>query len=107
MSARSLPEWVGKSADEEPPPHVRVRVFDAHGGICAACKLKIKTGEDWQLDHAAALINGGLNQESNLQPLHIECHVEKTGEDVAEKSKTYRMRAKHLGLSLRRKRQWR
>lgn len=45
-----------------------------------------------------ALINGGQHRESNLAPALREVHREKTADDVAIKSKTARMRAKHLGV---------
>ena len=104
---RELPEWIGETSDTRVPPHVKMRVWDACGGRCAGttCNNR-KIHGAWELDHRIALINGGENRESNLQVLCIECHAEKTGIDVAEKSKTYRMRAKHLGIPLRRKRRW-
>jgi 5-methylcytosine-specific restriction endonuclease McrA len=50
------------------------------------------------LDHKVALINGGEHRESNLFPALKDKHRAKTADDVAEKSKTYRMGAKHRGL---------
>lgn len=56
-------------------------------------------GDKWDTDHVIALINGGKNIESNLAPiLRGKPHKEKTAQDVATKSKTSRMRAKHLGI---------
>lgn len=52
----------------------------------------------WQADHAVALINGGRNSEDNLVPLLTDHHKKKTAHDVAIKSKTYQMKAKHLGI---------
>jgi 5-methylcytosine-specific restriction endonuclease McrA len=51
-----------------------------------------------EYDHVTALINGGKNCESNLQLLCNECHRQKTGTDVAEKSRVYRRQLTHLGL---------
>ena len=59
-------------------------------------------GEKWQCDDRKALINGGERRESNLRPLLTEHHRIKTREDIAIKSKTYRVRAKHLGLKTKR-----
>jgi 5-methylcytosine-specific restriction protein A len=50
-------------------------------------------------DHITALCNGGRNAESNLQVLCSLCHGQKTGADVAEKSRVARKRAKFLGVA--------
>lgn len=96
---RKLPEWTGKTPDTRVPEHVKVRVFSKYEGFCHWTGWKIMPGDDWDTDHIIALINGGENRESNLAPiLRGKAHKEKTAQDVAIKSKTYRMRAKHLGL---------
>jgi 5-methylcytosine-specific restriction endonuclease McrA len=94
---RSIEEWVGKTDDEMPPPRVRLRIFQAHGGRCHRSGRLIRAGDKWALDHIIALINGGKNIESNLAPILEDSHKEKTAEDLAIKSKTYRMAAKHNG----------
>ena len=98
MNARALPEWQGSSPDAKVPARVRLRVFEAYGGKCWLSNRKIMAGDAWDLDHKIALINGGLHCESNLAPALRDKHREKTAEDVDEKSRTYRQRAKHLGL---------
>lgn len=99
MNGRGLPEWVGATSDSRPPPRVRARIFDAHHGRCHRSGRKIVTGEVWECDHVIALINGGENRESNLAPILAgKPHREKTAEDVAEKAKVARIRAKHLGI---------
>ncbi len=95
---RSVDEWIGKTDDERPPERVMLRVFDRDNGICHRSKRRIRTGELWELDHIKAICNGGQNRESNLAPILKSKHKEKTAEDVAEKSDTNRIRAKHLGL---------
>ena len=52
----------------------------------------------WQTDHRVALINGGANRERNLVTLLTDHHKVKTAQDVRVKSKTAKMRAKHLGI---------
>lgn len=104
--ARSTEEWIGKSDDTPIPPRVKARVFERHGGICHLSKRKIAAGEPWDCDHVIALINGGENRESNLAPALRTKHREKTAEDVAEKSKVARMRAKHLGIWPKSKTRW-
>lgn len=79
------------------PPRVRLRLFEAAGGKCAACTRKIRPGDSWQADHVAALANGGENRERNLQILCGWCHADKTRADVAEKSRTYRKKLKAAG----------
>ena len=99
---RSVPEWIGKTANETIPPRVRTRVFERFGGVCqCGCGIKIRVGMKWDADHALAIINGGENRESNLVPLLTDHHKIKTAQDVAVKSKTYRMKAKNLGLRKR------
>src|SRR5690349_4169114 len=95
---RTVPEWIGKNDDSRPPPHVRARIFEDHGGICYIANRKIMPGEPWELDHVIALCNGGENRESNLAPALRDKHREKTRVDVAEKSRVYRKKAKHAGI---------
>ena len=102
MMPRSIPEWVGKRDDTAIPPRVRDRVLARFGFTCqCGCGRPILPFDRWQADHAVALINGGEHRESNLVPLLEACHKTKTVRDVKEKSKTYRMRAKHRGIKLR------
>lgn len=95
---RSTKPWVGKTDNSMPPPRVRQRVFDRAAGVCHWCKLAIKVpAETWQADHVHAIINGGKNEEANLAPIHGHCHVEKTGQDLAQKKKTAAIRQKFTG----------
>lgn len=97
--ARETAEWIGANDDSRAPPRVRLRVFEAYKGRCHWTGRKIEVGDEWDLDHVTALINGGSNRESNLAPiLRGKPHKEKTAADVAEKSKVARIKAKHLGV---------
>lgn len=98
MTGRSVPEWIGATPDTPIPPRVKLRVFEAHGGVCYLAKRKIRAGEPWDCDHVQALTNGGENRESNLAPALRDKHREKTARDVAEKKITRRKRTKHLGI---------
>lgn len=99
---RPVPEWIGKHHLEAIPPRVLVRVFEKYGGVCqCGCGRKIVSGEAWELDHIVALINGGEHRESNLQPLLYEHHKIKTRADVAQKSKSYEIRKRHIGIRRR------
>jgi len=99
---RSVPEWIGKTADTPVPPRVRLRVFEAYNGTCYLSGRKIMPGDKWDLEDKIALINGGENRESNKAPALKDKHKEKTAEDVAEKSKVARKRQKHLGIKAKR-----
>ncbi len=95
---RTVDEWRGKSDDEAVPERVRTRVWLRAGGHCQHCTRKIAAGERWVCDHVKALINGGPNRESNLRVLCDWCDRKvKTPADVAIKSKTARVRGKHIG----------
>lgn len=96
--SRAVELWAGKTDDAKVPPRVRLRVFEAHGGRCWISGRKIGPGDKWELDHKVALINGGRHAEDNLAPALADKHREKTDEDVAIKSKTARIRAKHMGV---------
>lgn len=96
--SRSTENWTAKRDDDAIPPRVKVRVFNRYRGICPKCTRKMEPGK-WQCDHVIALTNGGKHEEGNLQPLCTSpCHSQKTAQDVAEKSRVYRKRAKHLGI---------
>ncbi len=98
VMARKVPEWIGKTDDAKIPIRVRLRVFDAHGGICHISGRRILAGDSWDCDHICSLINGGEHRERNLAPALRDAHKTKTAEDVAEKSRVARKRKKHLGI---------
>lgn len=95
---RAVEEWIGKTDDSPIPPRVKLRVFQAHGGICHIAKRKIMPGEPWDAEHVKAIINGGENRESNLAPALRDKHPIKTAADMAEKARTYRKRKSNLGI---------
>lgn len=95
---RSPDTWSSDNHDAAIPPRVRVRVFERAGGCCEICGRKLGPADKWQADHIIALINGGAHSEANLRVACDWCHKGKTREDVAEKAKTARVRAKHLGI---------
>lgn len=95
---RAVPEWIGATDDTAIPPRVKARVLDRAGGCCEDCGRAFTPQTPPEIDHATALINGGENREANLRALCGFCHGAKTAEDVAQKAKVARVRAKHLGL---------
>lgn len=105
MTGRSVPEWIGATADSPIPPRVKMRVFAREDGICHIAGRKIMAGEPWDAEHVIALCNWlptpdapHGNRESNLKPALKAKHPEKTARDVAEKALVARKRSKHLGL---------
>ena len=95
---RTLQEWVGKNDDEKPPPRVLLRLIVHYDARCACCTRPIGGPILWQTDHIIAIINGGKNSESNLQPLCLTCHQDKTGSDIREKSMIYAKKLKHYNI---------
>ncbi len=95
---RAVPEWIARHDDEAIPKRVKLRVFERAAGICHISGRKITAADQWDCDHIVALCNGGEHRESNLAPALRDKHRAKTAEDVGVKSKTARVRAKHLGI---------
>lgn len=96
---REVEEWVGKTDDTQPPPRVRLRVWDRCEGRCHLCGRPIPASDAWILEHLKALINGGENRERNLCLSCSWCKPIKDAADVAEKSATAKVRKKHLGIT--------
>lgn len=108
--ARSVKEWVGKNDDTPVPDRVRDRVYEKADHRCHACTRKIRTGENWILEHIIALINWLKteeqphgNRESNLGVTCCNCLKPKNAADVAEKSAVYKSRLKNNTPSSQRK----
>lgn len=95
---RSVDEWIGKTDDTPIPPRVRLRVFERAKGRCEICDRKLGPADTWEADHTVALCNGGDNREGNLRVACSWCHASKTKADVSIKSKSARVRARHLGV---------
>lgn len=98
MTRRSVEEWIASNPDAKIPGRVRLRVFEAHGGVCHLTGRKIRPGDQWDMDHVQALCNGGEHRESNLAPALRQAHREKTADDVKLRAKDDRVRKKHLGI---------
>lgn len=102
--SRATEEWIGKTADTAIPARVKNRISKRFHDQCAECHRNFDGREKPQFDHVKALVNGGANAESNLQPLCELCHGAKTKVDVAEKSHVAGRRATFLGF--REKAKW-
>lgn len=53
--------------------------------LCARCGIVTIFPSGFELDHIVALTNGGTNDDDNMQVLHLDCHEEKTNEDLGYK----------------------
>lgn len=99
MTGRTVNDWCGATPDTAVPDRVRLRVFEKNGGCCQICQRKLYPGDKWICDHKQAIINGGQNQEGNLQTICDWCDKRvKTPADVAEKSRSYQRRLSHAGI---------
>jgi hypothetical protein len=99
---RSVPEWIGRTPDEDPPPRVKLRTRDKARGAdgrlyCQGCTRPISEGEPADVDHIVAIVNGGQNRENNLRFICFKpCHAAKTKRDIKAKKVTARKRKKLL-----------
>lgn len=96
--SRSIPEWIGKTDDSPAPDRVKLRVLLRFDERCHWSGRPIRTGDEWDLDHVRALVNGGENRESNLAPILRSEHPAKTRQDVKMKAKAARLRKRQFGL---------
>jgi hypothetical protein len=78
---------------------MRVRIFDAAKGHCHLCKLPINApaGERWEVEHINPLWLGGKDDETNMAPVHVDCHSVKSKAEAPVRAKTTRQRAAHIG----------
>lgn len=96
---RTISEWIGRTDDTPAPPRVRVRVYERYKGICQLSMRQIQAGEKWELNHSIALIEGGENRESNLEPVLVDPHKKETKRQMAVKKKVSDIKKKHLGIT--------
>lgn len=69
----------------------RVRIFEAHSGVCYLCSEKIKLTELWDIEHVRAWALSYDDTDENLRPAHKNgCHEAKTKDDVKRIAKAKR-----------------
>lgn len=95
---RSVKEWVGKSADDKPPPRVYLRVLRRQGGKCALSGILIADGQKFDLDHITRVEDGGENREGNLQAVLRLPHEIKTAAERKRQAKADRLAKAAHGL---------
>lgn len=79
----------------------RLRIWEAHGGVCILCERKIQAGEKWIVEHPIALGLGGSDDDKDLGPAHETCRRVKDKADLPAIAKAKRMKAKHIGIRKR------
>lgn len=77
-------------------PQRVLKIYQRANGRCHVCQLKLPAGVDYEIDHIAALCNGGSDDDDNLAPICMECHDLKTPDDVSIASHGRKMAAKHF-----------
>ena len=97
-----MTEDVGTTKRKNMTPRLRLKVWEAHKGMCAICGGKIDgVRERWILEHMRPLALGGADDESNMAPVHEGCALAKTfgkSGDIAKAAKAKRVKTKHLGI---------
>jgi 5-methylcytosine-specific restriction endonuclease McrA len=90
---------IGTTARKRLSRRDRLAIWEAHGGVCVTCGLKIDGArERWIVEHVRALELGGTNDTANLGPAHERCGIEKTKDDHSRAGKAKAVKAKHLGI---------
>lgn len=62
--------------------NIKQRVMIRDGFSCQLCG---RTGGSLQVDHIIPLEQGGSNNDSNLQVLCVDCHKQKTTDELRER----------------------
>lgn len=95
-------EDVGTTKRKPLTPTQRLKMFEAHKGVCCICNQQIKAGEKWLDEHIRPLGLGGSNDLTNRAPAHVVCAAGKTfgkDGDNARIAKAKRVKMRHLGIS--------
>lgn len=96
---RTVDEWVGATADTPIPKRVKLRILLKYGERCYKTGHKFRPGDNIEYDHIQPICNEGENRETNIAPiLGGKVHQSKTRDDLDERVKTDRIKAKHLGI---------
>jgi 5-methylcytosine-specific restriction endonuclease McrA len=93
---RTVPEWIGKSDNTQPPDSCQRRILDHQRDRCNNCGVPFGVKVKAQFDHVSPIWLGGENRESNLQALCSPCHAEKTKTEATARAKVNRLRSDRL-----------
>ena len=91
---------VGTTARRAMSPTRRLRIFEAHRGLCVICGGKIDgVREKWIVEHVRAMGLGGADDDANCGPAHSTCADVKTqAQDIPAIAKAKRMKMRALGI---------
>ena len=64
---------------------IRTRIMRRDCGLCQLCLRNGRVTQAKQVDHVRALLNGGNDDDENLQAICHSCHTEKTRADLGRK----------------------
>lgn len=76
--------WVywGERLRNLPGLSMRVqKLLKMQNSKCKLCGLPFKPEDKWEVDHRVPRTDGGKDQYSNLQLIHLHCHHAKTGKE--------------------------
>lgn len=91
---------VGTTHRGSMPQSRRLRIWEAHRGVCCLCGQKIDgVRQRWIVEHIRPLELGGEDSDTNCAPAHEYCAIEKTKIDHVMAAKAKRVKARHLGLA--------
>ncbi len=91
---------VGTTPRKPMSPTRRLRIWEAHKGVCIVCRLKIMR-PPWTVEHVIPLGLGGADTDDNCGPAHEDCRREKDKADVRSIAKAKRIKARHIGIRKR------
>lgn len=89
---------LGSTGRKPLTPTQRLKLFEAHKGICCLCGGRI-FGGNWIDEHLRPLGLGGGNESENRGPAHLRCAGLKTPADLRRIAKAKAQKKKHLGIS--------
>ena len=89
---------VGTTPRKNLTPTQRLKLFEAHKGICGICGAYIRAGERWRDEHLIPLALGGSNDMENRAPVHEKCAEAKDKDDMRAIAKAKRVKRAHLGI---------
>ena len=71
------------------------KLFLERGGVCSQCGRKLMPADDWIVEHALALENGGTNDWSNLTLTCTWCKPKKDARSRYRRPRTTHGRQAH------------
>jgi 5-methylcytosine-specific restriction protein A len=90
---------VGTTKRKAMTPARRLRIWEAHKGICCLCSQVIDGArEPWIVEHLVCLGLGAKDEDDNCAPAHETCRRDKDKLDVKAIAKAKRVKQRHLNI---------